>query len=77
MSRAQSMYKWIQERLADGMTVQLITYSRATEISPATWERFEESGRPVLKLSQDGARLLLSEGKHYVDATWVTLKARG
>ncbi len=65
---------WVQERLAEGMTVYLSTYTRSTKITQRTWERFEDAGAPVLKVGS-GDALLMAQGKYYVDASYSALRA--
>ena len=65
---------WIKERLAEGMTVYLGTYTRTTKVTPKTAKRWEESGQPLFKVGSDGA-LLMARGRHYDDATGCVLRA--
>ncbi len=65
---------WVQERLAEGMTVYVTTPLRATKITQRNWKRFEASGNPILKAGNDNA-LLMVEGSRYVDASYCGLRA--
>ena len=65
---------WVEERLAEGMTVYLTTYTRATKITRRNWERFKASGNPILKAGK-GDALLMVEGRRYVDASYSALRA--
>ena len=65
---------WVEERLAEGMTVYLVTYTRATKITQRNWKRFEASGNPILKAGKDNS-LLMVQGRQYVDASYSALRA--
>ena len=65
---------WVQARLAEGKIVYVVTHTRATKITQKNWERFEESGNPILKAGSDNA-LLMVQGKQYVDASYSALRA--
>ena len=65
---------WIEERLAEGMTVYLSTYTRTTKVTPKTAKRWTKSGTPLFKIGKDGA-LLMARGRHYDDATGCALRA--
>ena len=67
---------WIQRQIAGGATVYIITATRATKITPATWRRWEASGRPLLKVGSDGA-LLMAVGRRYVDASYCQISSTG
>ena len=65
---------WVEERLAEGMTVYLVTYTRATKITQRNWKRFEASGNPILKVGS-GDALMMVQGRQYVDASYSALRA--
>jgi len=55
---------WIQERLAEGRTVYVCTYTRATKITPKAAKRWADAGLALFKVDGRGS-LLMARGKHY------------
>jgi len=55
---------WIEDRIAEGRTVYITTYTRCTKITPKTFHRFAADNTPVFKA--DGNSTLMISGRGYV-----------
>jgi len=64
MENGQAKLDWIQQRLAEGMTVMVASYGHATKVTPKTAKRWAEAERPLFKVDSTGT-LLMARGKHY------------
>ena len=61
---AESALSFINNAIASGRTVYVSTMTKVTAISPATFARWEKSGRPLFKVAADG-NLMMASGKSY------------
>jgi hypothetical protein len=68
MSKATDALDYIKSSIANGKTVYVQAGSRTTKITPQTYAKWEASGRPLFKMSSDGA-LLMASGSSYVRLT--------
>jgi hypothetical protein len=68
MSKATDALDYIKSSIANGKTVYVQAGSRTTKITPQTYAKWEASGRPLFKMSSDGA-LLMASGSAYVRLT--------
>jgi len=63
--KSQIALDFINKHIADGKTIFVRTYTRATEVTPNTIKKFADAGRPLFKMNSKN-ELLMSEGKNYV-----------
>jgi preprotein translocase subunit YajC len=68
MSKATDALDYIKSSIASGKTVYVQAGSRTTKITPQTYAKWEAAGRPLFKISNDGA-LLMASGSSYVRLT--------
>ena len=62
--KAAEKLAWINERLADGMTVYVCTTYKRTKITPKLARGFADAGHELFKIDGTGS-LLIARGKHY------------
>ena len=60
---AENALNFIENAIASGRTVYISTMTKATAISPATFARWEKSGRPLFKVAN--GNLMMASGKSY------------
>jgi hypothetical protein len=68
MGKATDALEYIKSSIANGKTVYVQAGSRTTKITPKTYAKWEESGKPLFKIGGDGA-LLMASGSSYVRLT--------
>lgn len=66
--------EWIKARLGEGYTVSLTTMLRSTPITPKIWEKWQASGKPLLKASN--GVLWMWQGGRYVDANYCSISIK-
>ena len=72
---AHEKLTWIEDRLAEGKTVYICTYTRATKITPKTAARWAAAGNILIKVDASGS-LVMARGHHYDDIGGCGLRAR-
>lgn len=65
MTKAQKAFNFINDKIAQGLTVMVATNWKATQITPKTAAKFEAANHPLFKIGSDGC-LYMAEGKGYV-----------
>lgn len=57
------MFDWIIKRNKENCTVFISAGNRTTKITPKTYQKFIDIGKPLFLIDNDGLRML--EGKNY------------
>ena len=68
MSKATDALEYIKNSIASGKTVYVTAGNRTTKVTPQSYAKWEASGKPLFKISSDGA-LLMASGSSYVRLT--------
>ena len=68
MSKATDALEYIKNSIASGKTVYVTAGNRTTKVTPQAYAKWEASGKPLFKISSDGA-LLMASGSSYVRLT--------
>ena len=68
MSKATDALEYIKNSIASGKTVYVTAGNRTTKVTPQAYAKWEASGKPLFKISGDGA-LLMASGSSYVRLT--------
>lgn len=68
MSKATDALEYIKNSIASGKTVYVTAGHRTTKVTPKAYAKWEASGKPLFKISSDGA-LLMASGSSYVRLT--------
>lgn len=66
---AKEVLSWIESRISEGRTVYIATALKITEISPKTFNKWQDSGLKLFKVSNDGKDLFIARGKNY-ECVW-------
>ena len=73
---ADRRMEFIRQHLEHGNDVMITNHLKAIQLTPRTWQSYEETGKPFLKAS-DAGRLMMIEGGKYVDASSARVSAVG
>lgn len=67
--KASEVLKWIEDRIAEGRTVNISTAWKVIQISPKTYKKWQDSEHKLFKLSNNDDDLYIARGKNW-DCIW-------